>query len=660
MIPEQLIHYVEPLKPSDSVLEVSDRFAKCEKLKSVLSLPVVRNGKPVGLVSRHMLDGLMLTRYGRELNGKKTMLEIMRLDPIIVNIEQPLMDAANAISKKITSPISEDFVIVRGDQYMGIGFIVDILRLMENDLRERTIEVEVAARAKEQFLANMSHEIRTPMIGLVGMLELLRDTPLNQDQKNYLNTVDSSCQQLMSLISDILDYSKSEKGKLSLECVEISIPHLIQDCLDIAYTNACQKSLALSMYIAPDVPQQLLGDPDRIKQAIGHLLNNAIKFTDKGYVALHVLKDHQQPNSDKTKLKFEIVDSGIGVPSHKVDKLFRGLSAVKVEDNGADVSGLGLAMCKRIVDLHEGEMGVDTEVGHGSLFWFSAQFNNHPNESAFSYDFSNLDSKIIIDMDGLENHYIERQLEVWRTPIDKSGIDKCQSDNTVSMYPHIFISNDASRIKNLLKLKLPQRSIVNQFIYVTDRPHDKEFNQGNVQTLRAPITPVRIVDALNQLKPETKKRTTNKVSTKHNASENHRTGFDHLSVLVADNNNVNQKVLTAYLEKLGIFYKLVEDGAKAVSEYHSNPIYDLALIGINIPKLDGYTCAESIAQISYELDILKPVIVACNTDQQKNDQRDSLAIDEFLSKPLRLNQLIKLLDKFQLRHHSKRDKSHIC
>ncbi|MCG8315406.1 MAG: ATP-binding protein [Pseudomonadales bacterium] len=673
MFPSSLIQVVEPLKPQDTVIEVSERFAKSQDLKTVLSLPVVRNGKPIGVVSRHILDDLMLTRYGRELNGRKTMLEIMRLDPIIIDIQQPMVDVSQIISSQITRPISEDFIVVKDGVYQGIGFVIDVLITMENDLRERSVQLDIASKAKSQFLANMSHEIRTPMNGLIGMLELLKETALDNIQKSYLGTVEASCDQLMSILNDILNFSKFEAGKLSLECLPIDIPALIQETIDMAYPTANKKSLNISVYIAPDVPNQVLGDPVRLKQMVINLLNNAIKFTDKGYVAIHVLKEHLQTVSGKENLRIEVVDTGIGISEHKIGKLFKRMTqADNTSHRQWGGSGLGLAICKQIVDLYDGEIGVDSELGQGSLFWFTAKFESHPQPQMFCYDFSDLSGQYSIELSREASDYVQRQLEVWRVPIDRAQLNLTQQvNNTVPLHGQTLISDNPDTL-NAFQSDTPasHKNAPQRLVYVTDKPHDIKLanTATNIEIIQKPITPQRLANALVNFQDQEshpgKPPSVAVISPgdRNTIEFDKRTGFEHLNVLIAESNEVNQKVVQAYFKKLGANTVLTSNGREAIQCFQQRPEFDLVLMDCEMPVMDGYTAAQMIVQHASKNNLQSPLLIALSAQQPlpKAPHIPQHVFDSFLCKPLRLNQLIKALDQHHLRHRGNKTCSNIC
>ncbi|WP_020210996.1 response regulator [Gilvimarinus chinensis] len=602
------------------------------------------------LLTRHMDT---IAQYARRLNLNKlaTPLTLNRVktDPR----PDELDNVTNAINH-MRETLLED---LEQRRTMELALLAEQEERLET--QRQKLAAEDASRAKSQFLATMSHEIRTPMNGVIGMLEMLRDTPLDENQKHYLDVIHRSGETLMEIINDILDYSKIEAGKMQLEQTTFDLLALVEDTVQLFGPTANKRRIELYCYIAPQVPQHIIGDPTRLRQIIINLMGNAFKFTQQGCISLEVMPAAQFSES-LPELMFTVSDTGIGIRPEVQEHLFDAFNQAEVTTSrNYGGTGLGLAICKSLCELMHGQIGVSSVRHEGSRFWFTARFDP-TQKSRTSPPATGLEGKTLLLVEPSEpiRLLVRRLCQEWGISLfaaaqTDSALEIIQQEKIdvlvvcqelLSMSGLDFIARVR---KNENQTELPILLLSGSEEPINSNVHQHPLCIANI--LRKPLIPSQLQAALcdslvmpkgpqEPAPPSTKQAPTRSLS--------------HLNVLVAEDNPVNRMVITGLLSKLAISPDVVENGKEAINAVKkADSPYDLILMDCEMPEVDGFDATRAIRK--YErLNGSPATTIVALTAHALEEHREAVfacGMDHFLCKPITFDSLYKALDTLNLR-----------
>lgn len=492
-----------------------------------------------------------------------------------------------------------------------------------------------ASKTKSEFLANMSHEIRTPLNGILGFSKLLEKTRLNKRQQEYLNTIEASSSSLLSIINDILDFSKIEAGKLVLDSVPVNLRDLCDDVLTMLAPEAHKKNIELAAMVYQDVPMDIMGDPTRLKQVLTNLVNNAIKFTESGSVIVRIMLEEHINN--KVALKFTITDTGIGLSDAQQNNLFKAFSQGDTSTTRRfGGTGLGLVISKHIVSHMQGEIGLTSQLGAGSQFWFTGQFEPCEVEAEVWDDAPWFDKNayIFCSLD-TTNQVLRHQLTAIGFNV-QSFNSLQQLQDAQQHHPADVCLVDVNSSTDAQLMEQVQRSTDVIALLNNNESHSLDVLQNlNLEhRLVCPVSTRRLVHVIHDIFTDTQQSHLNFVG--NNPAP--------LKILAVDDNQPNLELLSTWLGDLNIEVVSASGGLQAV-EFANHEAFDLIFMDIQMPDLDGLSATKKIRKIAQHQ---TTPIIALTAHALPTERKQLLqnGFDDYLTKPISEEQLIHTLMKW--------------
>ncbi len=526
----------------------------------------------------------------------------------------------------------------------GIKTVEQAIKITQESIRK----TEEATKAKSLFLANMSHEIRTPLNGILGFLELLKTTETNPEQQEYISTIEQSAKNLLQIVNNILDVSKIESNKISLELIDFRALDEFENTVEIFSTPAAQKQIEYVTDISPNIPSVLKGDILKIKEILTNLINNAIKFTNKnGTISVKIKYNGIKDN--KANIYFEVKDTGIGMSEEQKEKIFEAFAqADESVTRKYGGTGLGLTIVKNYIEMMGGQINVESEINKGSRFYFSLDFEVVDQTPRYMPESLKAETFAILhtDVSTLRKDVCMEYLTFFG--INKIGfnnadeIEKLLHTEKINAVIIFYQESDKNITKDIINKKINA-----PIVLISSYANKEEIDKIKPDlTVYDPVTPTKTYNIAEALK-ETK------VSKKIEVEE---TPIYKLKALIAEDNPINMQLLTTTLKNMGMEVDTAQNGLEAFNKYSMNPEkYDVIFMDAQMPIMDGIEATQEIIEFEEEEELPHTPIIAVTANVLKGDRERFLGagMDDYISKPINMQELKRVLEKISKHKYQK-------
>lgn len=622
----------------------------------------------------NLIKGLLITSFGLLI----TVFLAISISRSVVNPIQRLTDAVKRIAQgelntriqidsggeigsleEGVNKMASEMQLIRAELLSQVNNTTADLKKTLEELEIQNIEIDLArnqalsaSKIKSEFLANMSHEIRTPMNGVIGFTELLGKTTLTDEQDDFVNTIRSSASNLLTIINDILDFSKIESGKLNIESINFSLDDVMDEIITMFAPMAYQKDIELIYHPSSKFPENISGDPSRIRQILINLISNAVKFTQSGHVIIRVLVE-TLPNKEEI-IRFTVTDTGMGLDELSKQRLFTAFTQADTSiSRNFGGTGLGLVISRKLAELMNGEIGFESNLNKGSSFWFTVPLSS--NQESFTHIESSSEIKVIL-FESMDQHKISS-----RALLNSLGIDTIETSR-VEKIPELLKADTNNEImgivaginrndlknnvllstlsKTIQQTSLPSITLASVFdiIDAQDLTHIG-FKKIIYRCSRTSLIKNLIKNTFSA-NMEVSSMTTENITEPPSKPQ-----LSHINVLLVDDNKINLKLAKTLLELQGIQVVTAEDGKEAV-EYANRQHFHLIFMDLHMPKLNGFSAAKEIRKTDNPCKQTTIVALTANAMPEEQLQVFDSGMNDILLKPISEQQLLDVFTRW--------------